>query len=80
MRYIETKSNSMLIIASANPYFKIANEPENPISERSRGLQKGQVVLKKLIKAPIKPTFADFNAFCLFLIANTCNEIRMPPK
>lgn len=70
----------MLIIASANPNFNIAIEPENPINERSNGLQNGQVVLKKLMKAPIKPTFADFKDFCLFLIANTCNEIRRPPK
>lgn len=66
--------------ASVNPYFKIAIEPENPISESKNGLQNGQVTLKKLRKAPKNPTLADFNILCLFLMAKTCNEIRMPPK
>ena len=70
----------MLTNASAKPYFKIAKEPENPISERRNGLQNGHVTLKKLRKAPKNPTFADFNNFCSFLIANACNEIRRPPK
>ena len=69
-----------LTVASANPYLRIAKEPENPISERRNGLQNGHVTLKKLKKAPKNPTLADFNDFCLFLMANTCNEIRRPPK
>lgn len=77
---IETNNKTALINARANPYFSIANEPENPISERSNGLQNGQVTLKKLMNAPIKPIFADFRDFCLFLMANTCNDIRTPPK
>ena len=70
----------MLTNASAKPYFKIAKDPENPISERRNGLQNGHVTLKKLRNVPMNPTFADFNVFCLFLMANTCNEIRIPPK
>ena len=77
---METANSTMLRNARAMPYFKIAIEPENPISESSNGLQNGHVTLKKLRKAPIKPTFADFNVFCLFLMVNTCNEIRRPPK
>jgi len=79
-KYIEVNNKTALNIARVKPYFKIANEPENPISERRNGLQKGHVTLKKLRKAPINPTFADFNALCLFFMANTCNEIRTPPK
>lgn len=70
----------MLTKANANPYLRIANEPENPISERRNGLQNGHVTLKKLRKAPKNPTFADFNALCLFLMAKICSEIRIPPK
>ena len=69
-----------LTVASANLYLRIAKEPENPISERRNGLQNEHVTLKKLRKAPKNPTFADFNALCLFFMANACNEIRTPPK
>ena len=73
-------NNMTLTNASAKPYLRIAKEPENPISDRRNGLQKGHVTLKKLKKAPKNPTFADFNILCLFLMAKTCNEMRIPPK
>lgn len=76
---IETNSNIMLSKARAKPYLKIAKEPVKPIKERSKGLQKGHVVVKKLMKAPANPAFAP-NDFCLFLIAKTCNAIKRPPR
>ena len=68
-KYIEISKSNKLIRAIAVPYFKIAKEPENPISDSNRGLQKGQVTLKKLRNAPKNPTFADFRDFCLDFIA-----------
>ncbi|MBI4451017.1 hypothetical protein HY642_03515, partial [Candidatus Woesearchaeota archaeon] len=77
---MDPSNNKALITARIMPYFKITKEPVNPTNERSNGLQNGQVVVKKLINAPTKPTFAGCRDFCLFLTANTWREMRSPPK
>lgn len=76
---METNNSTILSNARGMPYFKTAKEPEKPINDRSRGLQKGHVVVKKLRNAPIKPTLETID-FCLLLTAKTCNAINAPPR
>lgn len=49
----------MLTNANTKPNFKIAIDPEKPKSEINSGLQKGQVVAKKLINIPLMPVVAE---------------------